>query len=72
MLLDKSANIILRDCMDLKSNESCLIVTDSKLKNIGKILYKSSLKITKKAKKRERKTHLLYKIAETAPSGQGR
>src|SRR3989338_7703113 len=50
MLLDKSAKIILKDCMNLKSNESCLVITDSKLKNIGKILYKNSLKITKKSK----------------------
>lgn len=49
MLLDKSANIILRDCMDLKSNESCLIVTDRKLKSIGNALLKNSLKITKKS-----------------------
>ena len=49
MLLDKSAETILKDCMNLKSNESCLIVTDQKLINIGKILYKNSLKITKKS-----------------------
>mgnify|MGYP001566748088 CR=1 FL=1 len=47
MSLDKSAKIILKDCMNLKSNESCLIVTDRELLNIGKILYKNSLKITK-------------------------
>ena len=50
MHLDKSANIILKDCMNLKHDESCLIVTDSKLKYVGDILYKSSLKITKKSK----------------------
>ncbi len=50
MSLDKSANIILKDCMNLKNNESCLIVTDRKLKFIGNILYKNSLKITSESK----------------------
>lgn len=50
MQLDKSCRIILSQCMNMKSNESCLIVTDSKLKNIGKILHKNALKITKKSK----------------------
>ena len=50
MSLEKAANIILRNCMGLRSYESCLIVTDSKLKNIGKILYKNSLNITQKSK----------------------
>ncbi|MBI3035111.1 aminopeptidase [Candidatus Woesearchaeota archaeon] len=50
MPLDKPASIILKDCMSLKENESCLIVTDSKLRNIGNIIYKNSLKITKKSR----------------------
>ena len=50
MLLDKPSKIILNDCMNLKSNESCLIVTDSKLKSIGYSLYKNSLKIVHKSK----------------------
>lgn len=50
MLLEKPANIILKHCMNLKGNESCLIVTDKKLKFIGNILYKNSLNITKKSK----------------------
>lgn len=50
MDLDKSARIILKDCMNLKSDEGCLIVTDAKLKSIGEALYKNSLKITKKSK----------------------
>lgn len=50
MSLDKSSKIILNDCMNLKNNESCLIVTDEKLKTIGNILYKNSLNITKKSK----------------------
>ena len=36
--------------MNLKSNETCLIITDSKLKSIGNVIYKNSLKITKKSK----------------------
>ena len=36
--------------MNLKPNESCLIVTDSKLKKIGVQLSKNSLKITKNTK----------------------
>jgi len=50
MLFDKSCKIILKDCMNLKKNESCLIVTDKKLKLIGNSLYKNSLKITEKLK----------------------
>ena len=49
-LLEKSAKIILEYCMSLKTNESCLIITDSKLKSIGNVLYKNSLKIAKKSK----------------------
>ena len=48
--LEKSSNIILKQCMNLKENESCLVVTDSKLKQIGNALYKNTLKITKKSK----------------------
>ena len=36
--------------MDLKKNEKCLIITDSRLKQIGLQLYTNSLKITKKSK----------------------
>ena len=50
MLLDNSSKTILKDCMNLKSNESCLIITDSKLKPIGNALYKNSSNITKKSK----------------------
>ena len=49
-MLDKSCQIILKECMNLKSNERCLIVTDRKLKFIGNILYKNSLKITSESK----------------------
>src|SRR3989338_9011977 len=50
MPLGKSAGIILGQCMNLKKNESCLVITDSKLKAIGNALCKSSLKITHKSK----------------------
>lgn len=50
MLIDKACRIILKDCMNLKSNESCLIVTDTKLKHIVNALYKNSLKITNNSK----------------------
>ena len=50
MPIDNSCNIILKQCMGLKKNESCLIITDSKLKQIGNALYRNSLKITKKSK----------------------
>ncbi|MBI1934948.1 aminopeptidase [Candidatus Woesearchaeota archaeon] len=49
-MLEKPSNTILRNCMALKKNESCLIITDSKLSRIGHSLYKNSLKITKKSK----------------------
>ena len=50
MMLDKPAKIILKDCMNLKSNEKCLIVTDKKLKQIGNELHKNSLKTTNHSK----------------------
>ncbi len=50
MPLNKSTGIILKDCMSLKGNESCLVITDSELKSIGNSLYKKSLKITNKSK----------------------
>ena len=49
MQIDNPANIILKQCMNLKFNESCLIVTDKKLIQIGRALYKNSFKITKKS-----------------------
>ncbi len=50
MPLEKSAKIILKYCMNLKSNEKCLIVTDKKLKPMGNALHKNSLKISKSSK----------------------
>lgn len=50
MPLDKSCNIILNQCMNLRKNESCLVITDNKLKLIGSALHKNSLKIAKKSK----------------------
>lgn len=44
------SSIILRHCMGLKHHESCLIVTDSKLRHVGNAIYKNSLKITSKSK----------------------
>ncbi len=49
-MLDKPSKIILKDCMNLKGSETCLIVTDKKLKNIGNALYKNSLKMSKNSK----------------------
>ena len=48
--LSKSSNIILKQCMNLKKNESCLIVTDAKLKYIGEVLFRNSLSMCKKSK----------------------
>ncbi|MEK6984660.1 MAG: aminopeptidase [Nanoarchaeota archaeon] len=47
--MDRISQTILKDCINLKSNESCLIITDSHLKPIGNSLYKNSLKITNKS-----------------------
>ena len=59
MSIDKVCKIILKDCMNLKKNESCLIITDQKLKNIGNALYENSLKMTKNS------NMLLTKIPKT-------
>ncbi|MEK6946043.1 MAG: aminopeptidase [Nanoarchaeota archaeon] len=50
MSINNSANIILRQCMALKKNESCLIVTDKKLKPTGELLFRNSLKMCRKSK----------------------
>ncbi len=50
MVLEKSVNVVLKQCMGLKERESCLIVTDKDLKNVGEILFRNSLKISKRAK----------------------
>ncbi|MBI2101525.1 aminopeptidase [Candidatus Woesearchaeota archaeon] len=50
MSIDKACKIILKDCMNLKPDESCLTVTDSRLKPIGNKLYRNSLKIAKQSK----------------------
>jgi len=49
MYLDKSCKIILNQCMNLKNDESCLIITDKKLHKIGRALFRNSLKIAKKS-----------------------
>ena len=48
--IEKSCRIIIEQCMALKSNESCLIVSDHLLRYIGESLHKNCLKITKKSK----------------------
>lgn len=50
MQLDKACTIILKQCMGLKKNESCLVVSDKRLKLIGWALHKNSLEITKRTK----------------------
>ena len=50
MHLDKSCKIILKDCMNLRGDESCLIITDSELREIGFQLFKNSSRITRKIK----------------------
>src|SRR3989344_395997 len=50
MLLEKSCGIVLSQCMGLQKNESYLIITDSKLFNIGNALYKYSSRITNNSK----------------------
>src|SRR3989338_8065675 len=44
------SGITLKDCMNLRKNESCLVITDSRLGGIGLSLFKNSLKITKKSR----------------------
>jgi len=41
---------ILKECMNLRDDESCLIITDSKLIGIGRSLLESASKITKNSK----------------------
>lgn len=49
MSLQKTAKIILKRCMGLKSNESCLIVSDGAIEvQIVEVLYEEAKKITKK------------------------
>jgi len=50
MTLQKAAEKILKECMDLKQNESLLIITDSKLKNIAQVFLEEGKKITDKVK----------------------
>lgn len=50
MPINKSCKMILKQCMNLNPNESCLVVSDKKLRNIGISLLKNSLKITNKSK----------------------
>lgn len=47
--MQKSAGIVLKNCLCLKKNEKLLIVTDSKLYNIAKIFFDVAKKITNNA-----------------------
>ncbi len=46
--LQKVAKTIIHNCMGLKQNESCLIVTDKKKKKIAKVLLREARKISDK------------------------
>ncbi len=46
--LQKAAKIIISNCMGLKPNESCLIVTDKNKRRIANVLFKEVKKITEK------------------------
>jgi leucyl aminopeptidase (aminopeptidase T) len=48
--LEKAAEIVLRKCMNLKENESCLILTDEKKLRIANALLKQAEKITENTK----------------------
>jgi leucyl aminopeptidase (aminopeptidase T) len=46
--MEKAAETIVKDCMDLKENESVLIITDSETRLIGDVLLEAAKKITSK------------------------
>jgi leucyl aminopeptidase (aminopeptidase T) len=48
--MSKSAEIVLKKCLDLKKNERILIITDSKLYSIGKMFFEQAKKITDSVK----------------------
>ena len=48
--MNKAANVVLKKCLNLKKNESILIVTDSKLYNLAVEFFYQAAKITKKLK----------------------
>jgi len=45
--LEKSTRAVLRNCFDLKPNESLLIVTDKSLADVGETIWKTALRISK-------------------------
>lgn len=45
--LEKSTRAVLRNCLDLKPNESLLIVTDKSLADVGETIWKTALRISK-------------------------
>ncbi|MBN4049112.1 aminopeptidase [archaeon AH-315-M20] len=46
----KPINIVLKKCLDVKENESVLIITDPKLYNIARVFFNQAKKITDKVK----------------------
>src|SRR3989338_7179181 len=46
----KPAEIVLRNCLDLKKDEKLLVVTDSKLYSIAKMFFDEGRRIAKDAK----------------------
>ena len=46
----KSINVVFKKCLNLKRNESILIITDSKLYSLATEFFHQAAKITKKVK----------------------
>jgi len=43
MNIDKIVEKILKDCLDVKPNESILVVTDTEKENIGKAIFRKAI-----------------------------
>lgn len=61
MSLEQAANIILKKCLALNPNESCLIITDGTTEEIADAIYKKAIKITKR----------VYQYGTTIPDSHG-
>lgn len=48
--MPKAAEIVLKKCLGLKKNEKFLVITDSKLYNLGNMFFREAKKITNSAK----------------------
>ncbi len=48
--MSKAAEIVLKKCLGLKKNEKFLVITDSKLYNLGNMFFREAKKITNSAK----------------------